>query len=135
LFNDQLGGYITLSFASADSVSAMLSQGYAGSSGGVDISAYDGSSLVYYQGDVPAGSESSFTPFSLSGIGPFTSVTIATFGAPSFAGIAQLEIEPASAAPEPSSWLLMIAGVGVVGAVLRRRGKTAFCASPTQASV
>jgi len=30
-----------------------------------------------------------------------------------------------SAAPEPSSWLLMIAGVGVVGGLLRRRGTAA----------
>jgi hypothetical protein len=32
-------------------------------------------------------------------------------------------VSAVSAAPEPSTWLLMIAGVGLAGCVLRRREK------------
>jgi hypothetical protein len=40
---------------------------------------------------------------------------------PDNAGGVSLNIEAVSAAPEPSSWTLMIAGTGLVGAMLRRR--------------
>jgi hypothetical protein len=31
-----------------------------------------------------------------------------------------------SAAPEPSAWALMIAGIGLVGGIMRRRGRVSF---------
>ncbi len=39
-----------------------------------------------------------------------------------------LTIAPAAAAPEPSTWALLIAGVGLAGAALRRRRRLALAA-------
>ncbi|WP_277970702.1 PEPxxWA-CTERM sorting domain-containing protein [Sphingomonas echinoides] len=48
--------------------------------------------------------------------------TIGKSGVTDFAGLAQFDVVE-SAVPEPTTWLMMLAGFGMVGAGLRSRGK------------
>ena len=61
-----------------------------------------------------------------SGAGPLTSLVITAQGEEGFDSIVNVDsAAPAiSAAPEPSTWLLMFAGIGGIGLMLRRARKT-----------
>jgi hypothetical protein len=126
-FDDTFGGFIDMTFAAANSFSAVVSQGYPGTSGSISIEALDGSTVVY-SSTPTVGGQDSFTLFSITGVGPFTEVEVSTAGSPQFPGIAQIQVGFASAVPEPSTWAMMLLGFVSIGCTGYRRSRKASAA-------
>ena len=125
-FDDMFGGYIFMSFAATTSFSAVLSQGYNGTSGAVNVLVYNGAQEIGVFSPV-VGGQDSFTPFSISGIGAFTAVDVTTTNGGQFPGIAQIQV---GAVPEPSTWAMMLLGfVGLGFVAYRRNSKPALMAA------
>jgi hypothetical protein len=89
--------------------------------GAINTGAY--SLITFAGGVVPAGATAAFIEFSQA-IGP---VGIGAGGETLLAGrvlIDDINLEVAAAVPEPESYAMMLAGLGVVGSIVRRRRRS-----------
>lgn len=122
-FVNEFGGAATFTFdAPVLAAGFTLANGFAG--GDITASVFSGATLLdSFTFTVP--DQSVFTGFfGVNGLGPITSVTLQ----PLDGGFLLVsEVLSTAAVPEPASWMLMIAGFGLVGGALRRRA-VAFAA-------
>jgi hypothetical protein len=130
LYTEDFGDSITATFRSSPAVGLLVDEGYAGTTGFLDITAYSGSTQVASLTGLPTNGLDVFSFVGFSGLGNITSVTVDTsaYGYPEFPGIAL--VESATAVPEPSTWAMMLlgfVGLGFAGYRGSRKG-AAFAA-------
>jgi hypothetical protein len=121
---DALSGAVTFTFAKAlNGVGFALSDQF--NVFGMPITAriFNGDVLVRTEAFRVASLDAedfNFSFFGVSGLGPITSIQLAPD--PDVGGFLLVgEVLSSGAVPEPGSWVLMIAGFGLSGAILRRR--------------
>jgi hypothetical protein len=132
LYTEDFGDSITATFAPSPAVGLLVDEGYAGTTGYLDITAYSGSTEVASLTDYPTNGLDVFSFVGFSGLGNITSVTIDTsaYGSPEFPGIALVE-SSAVLVPEPSTWAMMLLGFAGLGyAGYRSSRKAASIAGP-----
>lgn len=117
---NQYGGLLNIAFtAPQNAVGFLLSGSYAGSSGPITVTAYDGATSVFQ--DTPTvGTFDAFSFYGLSGLGPITSVVVSTTD-PQFPAVGEIDLATAAGVPEPSIWAILLVGFGGLGAAMRTR--------------
>jgi hypothetical protein len=119
-FDNAFGGFLDLTFASSNSFSASLAQGFPDSAGPVTLTALL-NGVTVYTASPAIGGQDAFTPVTISGVGQFNEVNFTVGTGTEFPGIAQISYGNVSAAPESGIWALMIAGLAMMGSALRLR--------------
>lgn len=115
---------VTVAFSPVDAVGVELASTYPGDgSQPVTFTLYDGTTQLYSNTfSINDMSSPGFVGF--DGLGDITSVVVTAGAYPAFDTIVSVDgVGGVSAIPEPSNWLLMIAGIGGVGMMLRRARK------------
>ena len=111
---------LTMAFAPTDAVGLTLASTYSGYGAElVNFQLFDGSTQLYDQAlSINDMSAPSFVGF--DNLGPITSIAATPLDTYGFATVVNVQGPgTVSAAPEPSVWMLMIAGVAMIGSALR----------------
>lgn len=116
LLGNNFGGSIILSFVPTTRFGLFLANGYhAGLT--PTIAFRSGMATIFSDTPVAGGVRDSFRYYGVDGIGSFDSVKITAGGPGAFVSIADVSF---GTVPEPTSWMLLVAGMGLTGAAMRR---------------
>lgn len=125
ILDDRFGGFLDISFSAPQSAVGFYVAGSYGDYN-VNVSAFDGGTLLFNSTVSAGGVFTSFKFFGLDNVGSISHIRIDATNGGGFVSVADVAAGSTSPAPEPASWAMMLGGFGLVGGAMRARRRSAI---------